>query len=85
MRDVFPSLVIQPKWHVEKRNVQTGDIVLVQDINAIRGQWKMAIVKRVIPSIDGKVRRVEVLYNNNGKVTVERPIQKLIVLVPTEE
>ena len=61
-----------------------GDIVLVQDINALRGRWKMAVGKKAIISSDGKVRRVEIMYNNNGKVTVERPVQKLIILVPVD-
>ena len=37
--DVFPSLCIRPKWHVERRNVMEGDLVLVQDSNAVRGEW----------------------------------------------
>ena len=36
-REVFPSLVIRPKWHVERRNVKKGDVVLIQDGNAVRG------------------------------------------------
>ena len=84
-RDVFPSLVIQPKWHVERRDVQVDDVVLIQDANTLRGQWKLAIVTKTVASTDGRVRRVEVTYSNNGKVTVERPVQKLIVLVPKED
>ena len=43
-RDVFPGLVIRPKWHVESCNVQKGDVVLIQDSNAVRGEWKLGIV-----------------------------------------
>ena len=43
-RDVFPGLVIRPKWHVESCNVQKGDVVLIQDSNAVRGDWKLGIV-----------------------------------------
>ena len=65
--------------------MQVGDMVLVQDMNVLLGQWKIAIVKKAITSSDGKVRKVEVLYNNNGRVIVERPVQKLIILVPVED
>ena len=35
-RDYFPSLLVNQKWHTEKRNVKIGDIVIVQDSNQIR-------------------------------------------------
>ena len=37
MRDYFPSLIVEAKWHVARRNVQVGDVVLMQDTNSIRG------------------------------------------------
>ena len=94
IRDFFPSLIVEQKWHVEKRNVRVGDVVIVQDSNILRGEWKLALVRSVVPSDDGKVRRVHVSYkNDNGGrdyhgtnyVTIERPIQKLVVVVPVEE
>ncbi len=45
-REVFPNLVLQPKWHTEERNLQAGDVVLVKDSNSLRGKWKMARVKQ---------------------------------------
>ena len=86
-REVFPNLVVQPKWHVEQRNVKTGDVVLVQDANLVRGNWKMAVVENAIISEDGKVRRVEISYNTpeGTRATAERPVQRLIVIVPKEE
>jgi hypothetical protein len=85
-REVFPSLVIQPKWHTERRNVQKGDVVLVQDSNAVRGEWKMALVTDSKNSEDGKVRRVKVSYRTTtgAKQEVERPVQKLILLVAVD-
>ncbi|XP_047497830.1 uncharacterized protein LOC125044912 [Penaeus chinensis] len=30
-RDYFPTLIVRQKWHTDKRNLQSGDIVLIQD------------------------------------------------------
>ena len=90
-RDLFPNLIIQTKWHVERRNVQIDDVVMIEDSNMLRGQFKMGIVAEVFQSQDGKVRKVKVSYKNNdegpnynGKqfVYIERPVHKLIVIVP---
>ena len=62
--DVFPGLVIRPKWHVESSNVQKGDVVLIQDSNAVRGKWKLGIVSEIFPEKDDRVRRVNVVYKN---------------------
>ena len=92
-RDYFPSLLVQKKWHNSQRNVQIGDIVLLQDSNQVRGNWKLAKVSKVFPGIDGKVRNVEVEYKNpspdealkkyrgRGYATAKRPVQRLVVLV----
>ena len=84
-RYYFPSLVIRQKWHVQQRNLREGDIVLIQDSNAIRGHWKMGKVLKAYPGIDGKVRSVDVQYKaNNVMSTVDRPVQKLVLLLPVE-
>ena len=96
-RDFFPSLIIRQKWHTAHRNVTKGDIVLLQDSNLVRGQWRLGKVSQVYPDSDGKVRRVEVQYKNpkpgeritkyegRGYVTVTRPIQRLVVLLPNQQ
>ena len=82
---------------MERRNVKKGGVVLIQDGNAVRGEWKSGIVTKIFPSDDGKVRRVEVSYKNfrpdekldtyNGAnyTSVERAAQRLIVLVAVDE
>ena len=62
MRYYFPTLVIQQKWHCVRRNLKIGDIVFVQDSNAIKGSWKLAEVCEVLPSSDGKIRDVQIRY-----------------------
>ena len=87
-------MIIQPKWHVEQRNVKAGDVVMIQDSDAFRGNYRMGIVKEAFPSSDGKVRSVRVGYKNNNsgpdytgtKFTyIDRPVRKLIVIVPVDE
>ena len=96
-RDFFPSLLIKQKWHTCKRDVKVGDIVLIQDSNQVRGKWKLGRVVTANPGRDGKVRKVEIQYKNpvlnekvqiykgRGYVTVERPVQRLVVIVPVDE
>ena len=91
-RDYFPGLIVRSKWHVEKRNVRRGDVVLIQDSNPVRGNWKIGIVTEVHPSQDNKVRRVTVSYKNQHQsetparyTSIERAVHKLIVLVAVED
>ena len=46
--------------------MKTGDIVLIQDSNLIRGQWKLGKVSNIYPGTDGKVRKVDVQYKNRN-------------------
>ena len=86
-RYYFPSLIIRGKWHTERRNLCVGDIVLIQDSNNVRGQWKQGRVSNVYPGLDGKVRKVQVEYKDPGKdskqfTRIDRPVQRLILLLP---
>ena len=90
----FPSLILQQKWHVEAGNLSEGDVVLVQDTNSLRGQWKLAEVHTVEPSNDGKVRDVVLRYKNhvdgtsyNGSkdLYIKRSVHRLVVVVPVDE
>ena len=43
--------------------MKTGDVVVIQDTNQIRGKWKLGIVTEAVPSLrDGFVRNVEIKY-----------------------
>ena len=97
IRDYCPSLLIRQKWHVEKRNVKVGDVVIIQDSNLVRGSWRLGRVSNVFPGDDGRVRNVEIQYkqfSTNEQVNVytgkeysaiQQPVQKLAVLVPVDE
>lgn len=54
--DYFPTLIVEQKWHAKKRNMRVGDLVLVQDINSNRGDWKLTQVCDAQPGRDGLVR-----------------------------
>lgn len=96
-RDYFPSLLVQQKWHTAQRNLEIDDIVLIQDSNAKRGQWKLGKISKVYKGEDGKVRRALVEYKNpkpgekvteykgKGFTTIERPVNKLITILPASE
>ena len=47
IRDYFPRLIIHQKWHTFHKNIHIGDIVLIQDKDAIRGSWKLGRVVKV--------------------------------------
>lgn len=93
----FPTLMIRQRWHTSVRNLMIGDVVLVQDSNALRGSWKFALVTDVFPDKKGKVRTAEVSYKNisvdepvavyKGKSStiVKRPATKIVVIVPKDE
>ena len=56
-------------WHTESWNVKVGDIVLVKDRNAMRGDWLKGIIIEALPSGD----------------QVQGPVQRITVLAPVEE
>ena len=60
---------------------------MVEDQNAIRGNWKLGLVKNIYPGRDNLVRdvEVEVVSKDGVKTLLSRPVQKLVVIVPTEE
>ena len=88
---VFHSLVPQYRWHKTQRNVEKGDVVLLNDDLAKVGEYRLGQVEKVNTSTkDGLVRSAEVrcVCRNEGQITfsyLTRPIHKLCVIVPIEE
>ena len=55
----IPMLQKRTKWLQPQRNFRVNDLVLLQDKNAPRYQWRLALVESVQPNqADGRVRRV---------------------------
>ena len=80
-RDVFPSLVPRKKWQTSNRDVSVGDYVLVMETNPIRGTWKTGRIMEVFKGSDNRVRNVRV---KTATSEYERPITKIVVLLPAE-
>ena len=61
--------------------VSEGDIVLVQDDQLKRGQWKIGIIESLIVGKDGQVRGVNLRVSGKGKPQFcSRPVQKVYPL-----
>lgn len=82
------QLQSRAKWLRPKRNMKVGDVVSVNEGDAMRNDWKLAKVTECKQSSDGLVRSVKIMVGNgtpSGKpVILERPISKLILLVGAE-
>ena len=76
-KEFLPSLNVRSKWFHLQRNLKVGDVVLVVDPNAKRGDWPLGRVAQVYPAKDGLVRVVEVKV---GKSFYKRPIHRLCPL-----
>lgn len=82
------------QWHIPRRNLEINDIVIIKEDMLPRNQWQLGRVVEVIQGNDGLVRRVKVqtgerklktkLGHHSKPSIIERPIQKLVVLLESE-
>lgn len=76
------TLQKRTKWQSERPNLSNGDIVLLKDRELCRNEWPLGTVDNVLPSQDGKVRKVEVATYKNGKrIVYTRPVTELVLLL----
>jgi hypothetical protein len=80
--EFLTSLQSRKKWVEEERNLVPGDVVLMIDEDLHRCQWSMGRVAEVVPSKDGRIRKVVLAAKDK---LYERPIHKLILLIEHEE
>ena len=84
-REYLQSLQSRSKWNCPQRNLTVGDVVLVKEDGAHRGDWPLGRVTKAMESDDGKVRKAQVEVQRDGrKKTFLRPIKELVLLVPSE-
>ena len=79
------GLQTRRKWTSVKQDVSVGDVVLMKDNACARNDWPIGLVQRVFPSVDGRVRKVELRVMCDGKTsTYVRPISELILLLEAD-
>ena len=66
MRYFFPLLIVRQKRDIDHRNLEIGDIVLIQGTNVVRGHWKTGKISSELLSTDEKVRNVDVAYKHTN-------------------
>ncbi|XP_043234175.1 uncharacterized protein LOC122387784 isoform X1 [Amphibalanus amphitrite] len=93
-RDYFTQMIVRQKWHIQQRNFQVGDIVIVQEDNPARATWRMAEISKIEPSSDGLVRDVTLRYkpltsgseyNGRPDILIKRSTHRLILIIETDE
>jgi len=93
-KEYLTSLSLRQQWHAPRRNVSVGDVVMIKEDNIPRNEWKLAKVVVANEDDDGLVRKVRIQMGQRdlGKKGerlkqvsfLERPVQKLVVLVRHE-
>ena len=82
IREYLPTLQERSKWLGKQRNFNEGDVVLLVDKTAPRGQWLIGRILQTFPDESGCVRSVSVRTKNG---IVKRPIAKLCFLTAASD
>ena len=56
----MPQINTRKKWFHPKHNLKSGDVVLIVEPDAKRGEWPLARMVEAYPGKDGLVRVVKV-------------------------
>lgn len=87
------NISLRQKWHSPQRNLQVNDVVIIKEEILPRNQWQLARVVETTVDSDGLVRRVKVQVgvpkslktkSPSKPSIIERPIQKLVLLLESE-
>lgn len=85
-RDYLPTLQPRVKWQKDRREIKTGDLVLLREKDSHRNDWPMGRIVSTTPSGDGRIRRVEVKVSRGESTKVYvRPVNELVLLLSVEE
>ena len=77
LAEYLPTLQERQKWLKPRRNLHTGDVVLISDSKTVRGKWPLGRVISTRMDNKGLVRSVEVRTADSILV---RPVAKLCLL-----
>lgn len=90
-KEYLANIALRQRWHSPRRNVETGDVVILKEEGIPRNEWKLGRVTEVYTDKDGLVRKASVQIGNkslnqkgqrvNNTSILERPIHKLVVLL----
>ena len=84
-KEYLQNLNRRQRWAKERRNVKTGDVVLLAEPDMPRNEWSLGLVTQAEEGPDNLVRKVKVKVAREGKLSsLERPVQKLVVLVEAQ-
>ena len=81
IKEYLPLMQERIKWNRPRRNLTTGDVVIVNE-TAPRNSWQLGRVVKPLPGSTGLVRTVLVKTKTN---TLERPVSKLCLLMEAED
>ena len=96
----FSSLIPRQKWYYEKRNMKTGDVVLIKyEGKCVPASYRLGVVTAVMVDTDKLVRTVEVeysllsvlapekrlMYRGITKKRIKVAVQRLVLILPVEE
>ena len=87
-REYLANIATRQKWHTPRRNLKVNDVVIVKEEFLPRNQWHIGRVIETTADNDGLVRRVKVSLGKQDLSSkpsiIERPIQKLVLLLESE-
>ena len=77
IKEYLPELQRRCKWTKERDSVRSGELVMVRENGVPRHLWPLAIVTKVFPGRDNRVRSVEVKTKSS---CLSRPIVDIVRL-----
>ena len=84
-----PLLMFQPKWFKSDRDLKIGDVVLfLKSDTDFDKQYQFGIISDLKVSRDGKIREVEVEYQNSSeqiKRRTSRGTREIVLIHPIDE
>ncbi|GAA6067474.1 uncharacterized protein nek6 isoform X1, partial [Tachysurus ichikawai] len=89
-KEYLLNISTHQKWHTPRRNLRINDVVIIREDMLPRSQWQLGRVIETVKESDGLVRRVKVQVGGRKRdqpskpTIIERPIQKLVVLLEEE-
>ena len=86
-KEVLLTLQSREKWNQQQRNCKIGDIALLKE-DAEHNQWPMARIVDVRKDAKGDIRSVKLTTGRSKNESIrylERPVNKLVMLLKSEE